>query len=56
MHDEVKVTFVDMTTTIIYVDEDDSIQDILAQIADEEGIAVYDYKILSGTDDRQELH
>ena len=36
-YDEVKVTFTDGTSTIIYVDYDDNIQDAIVELCEQEG-------------------
>jgi len=45
MYDEIKVFFEDGTSTTLFVDVDDEIQDALAGLEDDTGIAVVGYEV-----------
>ena len=45
MYDKIKVFFEDGRSTTLFVDVDDEIQDVLAKLEDETGVAVDNYEI-----------
>ena len=45
MYDEIKVFFEDGTSTVMFVDVDDEIQDVLAGLEDDTGISVVNYEV-----------
>jgi len=45
MYDKIKVFFENGTSTILFVDVDDEIQDALAKLEDDTGVKVLNYEI-----------
>jgi len=45
MYDKIKVFFEDGTSTILFVDVDDEMQDVLAKLEDDTGVAVVRYEV-----------
>lgn len=45
MYDQVRVYFTDGTNTLVNVHEDETIQDAITAVADEEGVEIADYRI-----------
>ena len=45
MYDEIKVFFEDGTSTTLFVDVDDEMQNVLAGLEDDTGIAVVGYEV-----------